>query len=45
MKTLRIYNSEKVLLVDDEDFERLSNFNWTLKLDKRSRNYLGNLLL
>lgn len=31
MKELKLSNSDKVALVDDEDLERLSKFNWTVK--------------
>jgi hypothetical protein len=36
MKTIPLTNSDKVALVDDDDFERLIAYNWQLKSDGKS---------
>lgn len=38
MKELKLNNSELKALVDDEDYERLSKFTWTLNTSGKSKN-------
>jgi len=34
MKTIKLFNSDKVVLVDDSDFDEMSKYNWTLTESK-----------